>query len=91
VTHCEPGRDFGFTVYLGGKRLNNWRYRLVPADGGTDVTESFELEHRGMARVYWAPAGWHRSRANGWGMRQTLERARTIVEAGTGSAGTLDR
>ena len=83
VTHCEQDRDFGFTVYLGGKRLNNWRYQLVPADGGTDVTESFELEPRGVSRVYWALAGWHRRRVNISGMRQTLERARSIVEAGS--------
>ncbi|MEU4387124.1 SRPBCC family protein [Promicromonospora sp. NPDC023805] len=83
VTHCVPGRDFGFTVYMGGKRLNNWRYQLVPSDGGTDVTESFALEQRGVARVYWALAGWHRRRVNVSGMRQTLERARAIVEAGT--------
>ncbi|MCP2283506.1 Polyketide cyclase / dehydrase and lipid transport [Promicromonospora umidemergens] len=83
VTHCEQGRDFGFTVYMGGRRLNNWRYRMVPADGGCDVTESFELEQRGVSRVYWALAGWHRRRANVRGMRQTLERARAVVEAGS--------
>jgi hypothetical protein len=43
VTSCEPGKDFGFSVYSAGQRSNNWRYELVERDGGTDVTESFQL------------------------------------------------
>lgn len=82
VTSCEPGRDFGFAVYGGGKRLNNWRYELAPApDGGTDVTESFTLAPTGPLKAYWAVAGWHRRRANEKGMQQTLERIRTVAEA----------
>lgn len=81
VTSCVPGRDFGFTVYGGGGRINNWRYELVGRDGGTDVTESFRLEPKGLLRAYWLVAGWHRSRANERGMRQTLERIREIAES----------
>src|SRR3984885_1462200 len=43
VLACEPGREFAFGVGAAGKPLNTWRYVLTPADGGTDVTESFEL------------------------------------------------
>ena len=81
VTTCEPGRDFGFTVYAGSTVANTWRYRLTPRDGGTDVTESFELPANLVFRVYWAIAGWRRGRANERGMRQTLERIRIVAEA----------
>jgi hypothetical protein len=43
VTACEPGREFGFVVLVGDREVNNWHYRLAPAGGGTDVTESFRL------------------------------------------------
>ncbi|QYJ05077.1 SRPBCC family protein [Nocardioides panacisoli] len=82
VTSCEPGRDFGFAVYGGGKRLNNWRYELTPAEGGgTNVTESFTLAGSAPMRIYWTVLGWHRKRANERGMRQTLERIRAVAEA----------
>ncbi|MDP9116071.1 MAG: SRPBCC family protein [Actinomycetota bacterium] len=87
VTSCEPERDFGFAVYAGGRAVNNWRYRLAPRpDGGTDVTESFELSPSPVLRAYWAVAGWRRRLTNERGMRQTLERIRAIAEAQRGSA-----
>ncbi len=82
VTSCEPGKEFGFAVYGGGRRINNWRYQLAETpDGGTDVTESFELAPTPYLRAYWLLLGWHRRRANERGMRQTLERIRTVAEA----------
>lgn len=81
VTSCEPEQDFGFAVYGGGKRLNTWRYRLVARDGGTEVTESFELPASKPTKVYWALLGWARGRTNRKGMQQTLERIRTVAEA----------
>jgi hypothetical protein len=75
------GREFGFGVYINGKRTNTWRYQLAERDGGTEVTESFELTPSGLTRTYWRLLGWHRARANEQGMRQTLERIRAVVEA----------
>ena len=43
VAACEPGREFGFEVVVGGRSINNWHYRFEPAGDGTDVTESFRL------------------------------------------------
>ena len=81
VTECEPGRDFGFVVEAGGRTLNHWRYQLREVEGGTEVTESFELAPMGVLKVYWALLGRCRGRANAHGMRQTLERIRAIAEA----------
>ena len=81
VTHCEPERDFGFSVMAGGRAVNNWRYQLTPSGGGTDVTESFELAPMLIMKVYWKVAGWARGRRNRDDMRRTLERIKAVVEA----------
>ncbi len=80
VTECVPERDFGFVVEMAGSDLNHWRYQLRPVDGGTEVTESFELSSKGYLRLYWALLGWLRGRTNERGMRQTLERIKAIAE-----------
>ncbi|MGB7050815.1 MAG: SRPBCC family protein [Acidimicrobiales bacterium] len=82
ITDCEPDQEFGFAVGgLGSKAVNTWRYRLAPAGGGTDVTESFELADNPAIRLYWAIAGRARGRTNENGMRTTLERMKAAVES----------
>lgn len=81
VLYCEPEKDFGFGVYVYGRRTNTWRYQLEEKDGGTDVTESFELTPVPFLRVYWAVLGKLRGRTNQRGMQQTLERIKDIAEA----------
>ncbi len=82
VTACEPKREFAFAVGgLGSKAVNTWRYQLAPADGGTDVTESFQLADNPAIRLYWAIAGRARGRTNEKGMRTTLERMKSVVES----------
>jgi uncharacterized protein YndB with AHSA1/START domain len=80
VTQCEPGRVFAFGVGSPDKPLNVWSYRLEPAGGGTDVTESFELSPILPLRLYWAVLGWARGRTNRQGMQATLERIKAEVE-----------
>ena len=80
VTACEPGREFAFGVGNGKVPLNVWRYVLVPAGDGTDVTESFALHPTWWLRLYWKLLGWARGRTNREGMRTTLERIRAEVE-----------
>ena len=82
VTESEPGRVFAFDVLgPGGRTVNSWRYEMAAADGGADVTESFRLADNPLTKVYWAIAGRARGRTNVNGMRETLERAKAIVEA----------
>ncbi len=81
VTACEPGREFGFDVLAGDRRIIGWHYRFVPDAGGTGVTESYALVTNPVTRVYWALAGWARKPYNRRNMRVTLERLRVLAEA----------
>lgn len=80
VTACEPGREFGFDVLLGGAPINTWHYRFTPSGDGTDVTKSYALADRPVTRVYGALLGRLRNRTNLRGMRETLERIKAAVE-----------
>ncbi len=81
IVACEPGREFAFTVLgPGGIEINTWRYWLEPAEGGTDVTESFQLHDSLPLRLYWLLAGRARGKTNADGMRETLERIKAVVE-----------
>ena len=55
---------------------------LSPKDGGTDVTESFELHQDWYLRLYWALLGRARGKTNVENMRATLERIKAAAEAG---------
>jgi uncharacterized protein YndB with AHSA1/START domain len=81
VTACEPERLFEFAVGTDAVTINNWGYRLTPRDGGTDVTEYFRLQPSLSVRIYWTLLGPLRSRTNVRGMRTTLERMKSVVEA----------
>jgi len=81
IKACEPGREFAFVVATGApKGGNTWRYVLEPADGGTDVTESFQLTDTLPLRLYWTVFGHWRGRTNRNGMRDTLEAIKAEVE-----------
>ena len=81
VTACEPGREFGFEVLVGDRAVNNWHYRLTPAQGRTDVTESFQLNASPLMSLYSVFGGQLRRRRNLRDMRKTLERIKAVVEA----------
>lgn len=80
VVACDSPREFAFAVLVRDKAVNTWRYVLVAADGGTDVTESFELANTMALRLYWRLLGWARAKTNSNGMRTTLERIKAVVE-----------
>ena len=82
VTACEPGREFGFEVLLGGKPANNWHYDFAPtAGGGTDVTESFRMPESLMTTLFGIFGGQLRTRRNKRDMTKTLNRIKAEVEA----------
>jgi uncharacterized protein YndB with AHSA1/START domain len=80
VVDAEPNQRFSFGVGKPGKALNTWSYDLHPNDGGTDVTESFQLTNKIPLRIYWTLCGWARGRRNTNDMRRTLERIKAVVE-----------
>jgi hypothetical protein len=80
VTACEPGSEFGFAVLLGERSVNNWHYRFAPADGGTDVTESFRMTEGLFTTLFGLVGGQLRVRRNIRDMRKTLERIKVVVE-----------
>ena len=88
VRVAEPGREFAFarTEPFAGTIV--WRYRFEPVDGGTRVTESYEVE-RPISRIGWLViervfrAGDRRSALHE-GMRTTLERLRVRVDSPQG-------
>src|SRR3954452_21389597 len=82
VTACEPGKEFAFAVLTRGRPLNTWRYVLEAKDGGTDVTESFELLDELPMRMYWKLFGWTRGKTNHNGMLATLQGIQKEVESG---------
>ena len=87
VSACVPGSEFAFEVITGGKALNTWSYRIEPADGGSDVTESFRLANTVPLRMYWAVLGWARGKTNHNGMLATLQAIKAEVEKTASSAG----
>jgi uncharacterized protein YndB with AHSA1/START domain len=87
VSDCEPGKTFAFGV--GNKPdapLNVWRYDIVAAGDGCDVTESFTLAPTWALKLYWTCLGWARGKTNRNGMRRTLERVRDDAEGGPSPA-----
>jgi hypothetical protein len=80
ITYCEPGSDFGYTIVINNRSINNWRYQITPAGGGVDVTESFMLTPNFGSRVYGATIGRLRTRRNLNDMRRTLERMKSVLE-----------
>lgn len=84
ITACEPGEVFAFDVLGPGDRMvNSWRYDFAAADGGTDVTESYQLAANPLTKLYWAIAGKARGRTNVKGMQETLERIKAVAEDST--------
>jgi len=43
VVTAETGREFAFVAGALGQEMTRWTYKFEPVDGGTEVTESFEM------------------------------------------------
>jgi Polyketide cyclase / dehydrase and lipid transport len=84
VLIADPGREFAFATEEGGRESTVWRYRFEPADGGTRVTESYEVKWiPAWARIIDVPTNRHRELQHA--MRHTLEQLKTAAEARTRS------
>jgi len=79
VLVADPGREFAFATEEGGKEGTLWRYRFEPVDGGTRVTESYEVEWIPLwARIVDVPT--NRAKQLRDGMRHTLGQLKAAAE-----------
>ena len=86
VLVADPGREFAFVTEEGGKESTIWRYRFDAGDGGTRVTESYEVKSiPAWARIIDVPT--NRARELRDGMRHTLNRLKAAAEVMLDPAG----
>ena len=82
VLAAEPGREFAFATEEGGKEGVVWRYRFEPIEGGTRVTESYEVRKiPTWARIMDVPT--NRVRQLREGMQHTLQQLKSAAESAT--------
>jgi hypothetical protein len=80
VLVADPGREFAFVTEEGGKESTMWHYRLESVDGGTRITESYDVKTiPAWARVIDIPT--NRAQELREGMRHTLARLKAVAEA----------
>ncbi|MFZ0249741.1 MAG: SRPBCC family protein [Acidimicrobiales bacterium] len=80
VLVAERGREFTFVTEEGGRESTVWRYRFEAADGGTRVTESYEVKRiPAWARIVDVPT--NRARELREAMEHTLARLKAAAEA----------
>ena len=80
VLVADPGREFAFVTEEGGYEGTVWRYRFEAVEGGTRVTESYEVKRiPAWARVVDVPT--NRARELREAMRHTLAQLKNTVEA----------
>jgi hypothetical protein len=82
VTECEVGKVFEFAVMVRERRVNTWRFEFREThNGGTDVTESFDLGDKLYARIWRPLGGFLRERRNRRDMLTTLQRVKSVAES----------
>ena len=81
VTECVPNEVFEFAVIMRERPVNTWRYELRPGgEGGTDITESFDLGDNLFTKVWRPLGGILRERRNQRDMLSTLEKLKAAAE-----------
>jgi hypothetical protein len=82
VLVADRGREFAFATEEGGQEGVVWRYRFAPVDGGTRVTESYEVTKiPTWARIVDVPTNRHAGLLKS--MRHTLAQLKRAAEAAT--------
>ena len=80
VLVADPGREFAFVTEEGGREGTVWRYRFEAVDGGTRVTESYEVRRiPAWARIVDVPT--NRARELREAMQHTLAQLKKTAEA----------
>lgn len=80
VLTADPGREFSFVTEEGGRESTVWGYRFEPVEGGTRVTEFYDVRWiPAWARILDVPLDRHRELQEN--MRHTLQRLRSAAEA----------
>ncbi|MFZ6004722.1 MAG: SRPBCC family protein [Actinomycetota bacterium] len=84
ITEAEPGRLLSFSTLFKGEESTRWRYSLQPEDGGTRVSEAYEIVRmprwvRFLRSMPGAAAKSERDTETNLGT--SLERLKAIVEA----------
>ena len=79
VLVADRGREFAFATEEGGRESTEWRYRFEAVDGGTRVTESYDVKWiPAWARIVDVPTNRHRELLEA--MRHTLEQLKRVAE-----------
>jgi uncharacterized membrane protein len=80
VLTADAGREFAFATEEGGKEGVVWRYRFEAVEGGTRVTESYEVQRiPAWARIVDVPT--NRVRELREGLQHTLEQLKSAAES----------
>lgn len=80
VLTADPGREFAFATEEGGQEGVVWRYRFEPVEGGTRVTESYEVHRIPVwARIVDVPT--NRVCELREGLQRTLDQLKQVAEA----------
>ena len=86
VLAADPGQEFAFVTEEGGRESTVWRYLFEAVEGGTRVTESYEVRWiPAWARMLDIPTNRHRELHQA--MARTLGRLKTAAEAPEGPPG----
>jgi hypothetical protein len=82
VKTAQASRELVFSTVQKDREMVRWRYLLEPTDGGTDITDSFEVVWLPFtARIAEDLLMRDRDRRRENAMRTTLQRIRTTAEA----------
>jgi len=88
VMTADPGREFGFSTEEGGRESTHWHYRFDAVEGGTRVTESYEVKWiPAWARIIDVPTNRHSELLEA--MRHTLAQLKSAAEATNSQGVTL--
>jgi hypothetical protein len=86
VTVAEPARQFAFNRHGPGIGSYTWRYVLEPTEGGTRVTESFDVERPLAKAMNWLTEKWVGSTDRDADLREGMEVTLARIKAAAESA-----